>query len=317
MYLKNIADILASLRSEVEVHNAVNLYDINIISESFYAGLLNIVEGLELVNANAVGRNAAGVDLIDDNNRIAVQVTADSSSTKIRHTIDEFISNRLYERYSRLVILILTQKKRYTAEFDCRGLFQFDKNMDIRDVGDLMKKINTLDTAKLEKINVFLNREFHDKGGDYEPTEASEVETIMDLIEVISSNKNVSIRERDAVVDPEYKIYRRFREFADSLMSQYKTLLAVYGTALNTVETVRGSDDAQDIITMLYLRDLSVRFLDEAENDPVKALNALVDFFEKKLGRNGKKYDSMAIKFYLINEMIKCSVFPNEGGQMS
>ena len=100
-------------------------------------------------------------------------------------------------------------------------------------------------------------------------------------------------------------------------MSQYKTLLAVYGTALNTVETVRGSDDAQDIITMLYLRDLSVRFLDEAENDPVKALNALVDFFEKKLGRNGKKYDSMAIKFYLINEMIKCSVFPNEGGQMS
>ena len=44
----------------------------------------------------------------------------------------------------------------------------------------------------------------------------------------------------------------------------------------------------------------------------MEALNKLVNFFEIKLGKNGKKYDKAAIKFYLINELIKCNVFPNE-----
>lgn len=49
-----------------------------------------------------------------------------------------------------------------------------------------------------------------------------------------------------------------------------------------------------------------------ANNNPTKALDTLVEYFENKLSTNGKKYDRMAIKFYLVNEMIKCSVFPNE-----
>ena len=63
---------------------------------------------------------------------------------------------------------------------------------------------------------------------------------------------------------------------------------------------------------MLYLQDISIQYLDASKNDPINALNALVDFFADKLSENGKKYDRMAIKFYLISEMIKCSVFPNE-----
>lgn len=174
--------------------------------------------------------------------------------------------------------------------------------------------MNALDTEQLEKANDFIRREFTNRYELVQKTEASEVETIMDLIEFISSNKKISFEKRDFIIDPEFKICRRFKKFANSLIMQYETLLAVYGTALNEVKTVLGSDDAQDIITMLYLQDLSMKYLAESDDDPVMALNALVDFFELKLGVNGKKYDSRAIKFYLINEMIKCSVFPNERG---
>ncbi len=313
-YLKNIADCLNNLRCEVTVRNTINLYDINIVSETFYAGFLNIVEGWKLINANCTNKNAPGVDLIDETNRISIQVTSDNSSDKIKHTIEKFISSHLYEKYDRLIVLVLTGKRRYTTQFDDRGLFRFDKDRDIWDTADLISKVNVLDTEQLEKVNDFVDREFTQKYRIVQKTEASEVETIMDLIEFISSNKKVSFDKRDFIIDPEYKIYRRFKEFADSLITQYETLLAVYGTALSEVKTVLGSDDAQDIITMLYLQDLSMKYLAEADNDPVKALDALVDFFGQKLGTNGKRYDSRAIKFYLINEMIKCSVFPNERG---
>ena len=55
---------------------------------------------------------------------------------------------------------------------------------------------------------------------------------------------------------------------------------------------------------MFYLQDISIQFLDETNDDPVKALNMLVTYFDYKLSINSKKYDRAAIKFYLINEMI-------------
>lgn len=76
-----------------------------------------------------------------------------------------------------------------------------------------------------------------------------------------------------------------------------------------------GIDEAQDIIIILYLQDVSMRILKEEKNDPISALNKLVEYFEEKLSINGKKYDRMAIKFYLVQEMIKCRVFPNERGE--
>lgn len=316
LYLENIADNLGLLSHQVIVRNAINLYDINIVAETFYADMLNLIEDLELKNGNTIEKNAPGIDLIDEKNRIAIQVTSDSTSEKIKHSIEEFISNRSYEKYDRLVILILTKKKNYTTLFDTKGFFQFDKNSDIWDIEDLINRINTLDTEKLKKINDFLQNELGDKYNSIHSTEASEVETIMDLIEFISSHKKITLIERDVMVDPEYKINQRFKKFAESLIMQYKTLLGVYGTALAEVETIQGSDDAQDTITMLYLQEISIQYLDAANNDPTKALNALANFFEEKLSTNGKKYDSRAIKFFLINEMIKCSVFPNEGGQV-
>lgn len=128
VYLKTIAENLALLSREVSILNAVNLYDINIIAEDFFPGLLNLIYGYELKNANHLEKNAPAIDLIDRKNRIAVQVTSDNSSTKIRHTIAEFNKNQAYHLYDRLVVLILTQKKKYSSDFDTQGLFFFRKD---------------------------------------------------------------------------------------------------------------------------------------------------------------------------------------------
>ena len=311
LYLKNIADSLAFLSKQVSVRNAINLYDINIVAESFYAELLNLIEGINLKNINTITKNAPGIDLADEVNRICIQVTSNNTSDKIKHTIKEFLLNKSYEKYDRLIILILTSKKKYSTNFDTEGKFSFDKNNDIWDVEDLIKKVNDLQIDKLKAINEFLQLELNNKCGNMILSEASEVETIIDLIEFISSHKK-KYERKDVLIDPEYKIYKRFKDFSARLIEQYTTLYGVYGCALNEIDNTYEHDDAQDLITMLYLQYISIQYLDASKNDPINALNALVDFFADKLSENGKKYDRMAIKFYLINEMIKCSVFPNE-----
>ena len=59
-------------------------------------------------------------------------------------------------------------------------------------------------------------------------------------------------------------------------------------------------------------KEIVVSDVEKEHDNPIAALNKLVTYFEEKLSINGKKYDRSAIKFYLVNEMIKCRVFPNE-----
>lgn len=311
VYLKNIAENLALLSREVSILNAVNLYDINIIAEDFFPGLLNLIYGYELKNANHLEKNAPAIDLIDQKNRIAVQVTSDNSSTKIKHTIEEFNKSQAYHLYDRLVVLILTQKKKYSSNFDTQGLFSFEKARDIWDVEKLIKDIRELETAQIKNVSDYLSEELYNKYYSVRETQAGEVDTIIDLIEYISQHRKVN-KDRETTVDPEYKIYKRFKNFADKLITEYTTLYTIYGEALNIVNETLGIDEAQDIIIMFYLQDISVQFLEEEHDNPIVALNKLVTYFEEKLSINGKKYDRSAIKFYLVNEMIKCRVFPNE-----
>jgi len=311
IYLKNIGRNLALLSTEVRILNAVSLYDINVVAEDFYAGLLNLIYEYSLINANHVEKNAQAIDLFDADNRVSIQVTSDNTSAKIKHTIEEFNDNQSYKKYDRLIVLILTEKKKYTTNFDTKGMFTFEQKKDIWDTADLIEQINTLKTKRIKEISDYLEEELCNKIYEAKETQASEVDTIIDLIEYISNHKEVK-RIRDTIVDPELKIYKRFRDFTDKLINVYTTLLSIYGEALEVVAETLEPDEAQDIIIMIYLQDISIQYLEDAADNPVDALNNLVSYFEEMLSYNGKRYDRAAIKFYLINEMIKCRVFPNE-----
>lgn len=311
IYIKNIGAALALLSREVEILNCVNFYDINLVAEDFYAQLLNKIYGYNLCNLNAYEKNAPAIDLGDKVIRLSIQVTSDNDSEKIKKTIKKFIEHKQYSTYDRLVVLILTKKKNYSTDFDTQDIFSFDKRKDIIDYTDLIKDIKLKDTAALREISQFLENELVSRLKQIETTQASEVDTIIDLIEYITKNREKK-EKRNTIVDPEYKIDKRFNEFAERLKSNYLTLYTLYGEALNMVYTTLEIDEAQDLITVMYLQDISIKKLDEASNNPVNALEKLVDYFEEKLSQNGKKYDKAAIKFYLVNELIKCNVFPNE-----
>ena len=309
-YLNYIAQYLSILKLSIENLNSINLYNINIVAEDFYSGLLNLIFDTDFKNINTVIRNASSIDLYDKKNSIAFQVTSDASASKIQHTIDEFIKDEYYKDYKSLKVLVLTGKKKSKKTFCTNDLFSFDKDKDIIDNKDLMNIIRPLSEEKLRLINDYLYKELFIKYDQGTRTCENEVETIIALIEFISNNKRL-ITNRDIIVDPEYKINHRFKEFANNIKDQYMELRSVYGNALDEIE--KGTSDAAvDIVTRTYLQDESIRYLNQSGNDPIEALNNMTDFFADKLSMNGKKYDKVAIRYYLLDKVIKCSVFPNE-----
>lgn len=88
-YINDIVNRLSGLASSVELSGLLNLLGLHVISEDFYVDLLNLIYGWKLRNANSLQQNAPGIDLVDDSNRILVQVTGTSTKGKIDHSLKE------------------------------------------------------------------------------------------------------------------------------------------------------------------------------------------------------------------------------------
>ena len=78
---------MSVLSSYIHHSNCCNMQDINIISESFMADLLNILYGWKLRNANDISGNTKGYDLISQEEKIIFQVSATDGPAKIISTL--------------------------------------------------------------------------------------------------------------------------------------------------------------------------------------------------------------------------------------
>ena len=232
-------------------------------------------------------------------------------STKIKKSIEKFIEYKWFEKYDRLIILILTNKKKYSTEFDTQGKFDFNIKSDVIDGEDLIKMVNEYSPKELKDIAQFLEDELLEKVNQRRKIQATEVETVIDLIEFITQHKISSKKRLNTFVDPDHKINKRFKEYSEFLKNMYANLFVIYNEPIEEAKNVLGIDDVNEILINTFLMDISNNYLNENNGDCKEALDRLTEYFAKELEKIGKKYDFMAIKFYLISEIINCNVFPN------
>ena len=310
--IRTIRRWLSVLRYEVELSNSLNLQDINVIAENFYRDFLNLLYGYNLKNANYEKQNVASIDLFDDEKRFVIQVTSDNSSTKVHDTISGFNEGLLYESYDRLIILVITTKQDFPkAKFKKVGDSLFSKVNDIMDFTTIMKDIADLELKKLQLIEEFIVKEVASKAPFHKKSkESNEVETIMKLVEYLSEYSDID-DSPEKEPDPDGKIYLRFADYVGYLTGRYKELAYIYITPLKIAEKEIGLDKVKVLKIQLYLKSLSNRYLNEKGENPPEAIYALIAFFSSKLSIANFSFDETAAEFYLIDELIKCNVFPN------
>jgi sulfur carrier protein ThiS len=302
-YISLITKRLTYLQKEVENYNSLNLTDINIFAENFYRDLFNLI-GFNFNNTNFEINNFAHIDLIDTVNKQAIQITSQNDNVKIKEAIYGFFSKPENNGYKLQLLLISKNAKEYTTKFGKA----FNHKEDVLDIKRLLAIINDI-----KEINTIKNiADFLDNNvlTERKKTECSEVETIMELINYLSLNKNRVIIEKAVNVDPKNKIENRFSEHSDYLKNQYSELYAKYNGAL--VEATSKIDGVEAEIISDFLKDESDVILTKENNNSKLALHSLVELFYNKLSLNGVKFDKQAIKFYLLEELIKCNVFPNK-----
>lgn len=135
--------------------------DDNLGMEDLYCGILNIIfADYKLQNANHDKMNYPAIDLADEENGLAVQITATCTRKKLSHTLEEFFKHNLDRTFSRLIIMLIGDKQQYKP-FETKSGFRFDQKEDIWDNGKLMKKISELSLSRLKQLKEYLDEQIH------------------------------------------------------------------------------------------------------------------------------------------------------------
>lgn len=302
----------AILKTEVNLRSKLNLQDINVHAEQFYKILLNKIFNYGLENINIVDQNAAVIDLGDDKKRIAIQVTSNNSKTKIVETVEAFNEKELFNKYDELKILIIKDKTKRIGIIDSEN-FSFDMNKDVIDVNYILNAIlNINELDRLEEIEKWLSNELVQKYyQSKEKSKSNEVITFISLIDFLSNEENHKVYQSEDAPDPEHKIENRFKEYAPYLKSMYVDLYIDYAYALSLTEDNVELSSVKIRKIGIYLKDISNRYLNSSRNNPEDALENLCDYFKSLFIADNLPFDEMAIKFYLLHQLIKCNVFPN------
>ena len=136
------------------------MLDNNRVMETVLVELLNDLYGWSLTDLNVEKSNHPAIDLGDETERLAVQVTADASRAKKIKTLQMFDKHNLGAKYDEIVFLVITsqpsikltesQKLRY-----CKYTIQY------LDLNEIAKDINLItEREKFLKIHNYCMSEF-------------------------------------------------------------------------------------------------------------------------------------------------------------
>lgn len=101
--IENLEKDVAVMQNYINIENMYNNYTLNGYLESLSIKLFKIAYGFDLYNLNNDTKNIAGIDLVDNINGVAVQVTSNADKKKINKTIEIF-EDRYINEYKQLYI---------------------------------------------------------------------------------------------------------------------------------------------------------------------------------------------------------------------
>ncbi|PPK74875.1 ATP/maltotriose-dependent transcriptional regulator MalT [Methylobacter tundripaludum] len=149
----NISRELAIGIQDIKQRQAIQDYSLNIHAENFFRDVFNWVYDCHFENANFQSANAACIDLLDTQQKLAYQITSTTSKEKIANTL-QALAKPEYQGYE-IRIYYLLAKPYLSAKSKQEIRTDFALNIDeyLFDCSDLIKDINNLETDKLIALN--------------------------------------------------------------------------------------------------------------------------------------------------------------------
>lgn len=217
-YFNYIEEKLEVLARRIEKRGKINLLDLNIYSETFFAELMNLLFGLTLVNMNILKQNVEGIDLVDVNHKVVVQV----SSTCTKQKIEGSLNKDIFRRYSGYRFIFVSIAKDATKLRDKSFInphnAAFSPTDDIVDINTLLNVILSMEIDKQREVFEFVKKELGDD------VDLLKVDTNLATIINILANENLA----NCIESPEINSFEIDKKITFNDLSDVKDTIDDY-----------------------------------------------------------------------------------------
>lgn len=312
-YYSTIEERLNLLSLRVARNSSLNLHNLNIHCENFYAQLFNLIFGYNFRNLNKDNQNIESVDLIDERNHILAQVSATTTTRKIKDTLSKEILNE-YVGYTIIFIFISDKdaRKLRQQEFEKPKNVSFDSKKDIYDVTCLLSIINSLeDIDKIKEIYTFIRKELK------LDIDLKKIDS--DLVKLINILSKENLDENlYPVTRLPFKIQKKI-DFNG--LGSIKAIIkenAIYSRKLDEKYEefdklgINKSRAILNVIKSIYQK------LENQFNNPIELFNKITESLVGKIQSEMKEDNSISIEelelyvqIIVVDAFIKCKIFKN------
>lgn len=307
-----IEEHLFVLAYRVEARGKLNLLDLHLHSENFYRDFLNLLYGWNLENLNKVNQNVEAIDLIDNANRIVIQVSSTNTKQKIESALGKD-SMTNYKGWSfKFVSIARSATDLRTKNFTNPYGLNFSPTTDIIDIDSLVREIFALKTDKLQEIETFIRKEL---GND---TTSAVIES--DLTRIITMLAQVDWSTFDKIkLDNDFQIDAKI-DYNDLVKS--KMVIKEYNIWQNTVRRIYSAFDAEGLNKSLFvLQKIRSFYLEHCYilkgDDLFNAVrNDLKTEIRKHASSGELTEESIDIcsDIIVVDAFIRCKIFENPEG---
>lgn len=304
-YICDILDRLSGLAYNVELRGLLNLLDLHVISEDFFVGLLNLVYGWNLRNANSLLQNAPGIDLVDDSNHVLVQVTGSCTKKKIAHSLEE-ISEKYSGYHFYFVPIVLDARKQRIYGYTPPHRVLFNPKTDILDIHFIADRIKGMtDIEKVATIAMYVRNNIrHDT--------PSSVQLTSGLNDIICLLAKDSLNEGDFdTADFEIKAKISFNNlsiYAKDIIDQYKIY---YVNVQEIYKEYARQGKTKSMAVLQKLHKIYISLKTQASGDAL--FMAIEKEIIKQIEHSNNKLTEeqleMFVDILMVHAFIECKIF--------
>jgi hypothetical protein len=289
----------------------LNILDLNIHSENLYVYLLNELYDWELENLNALNQNVESIDLIDNINKIFIQVSATKTTNKINSALSKgTISD--YKGYTFKFISIAHDADNLREKtFENPHGITFNPKSDIIDKKSILNKILGLNIDKQKKVYELVKKELGRE------IDIIKLDSNLAVIINILSKQDLS----DIDISVEINRFDIDRKMDYNELSETKMIIEDYAIHYAHVNKKYKEFDSQGVNkSFSVLQSIRKTYIQECVNTTNKADYIFLRVIKKvkeKVIRSANYIEipidelDLCVNILVVDSFIRCKIFKN------
>lgn len=311
-YFNYIEEKLNFIVFRIKERGKLNILDLNIYAENFFAGLCNIIFDFELQNLNYINQNIEGIDLIDEKNRILIQVSSNCTKEKIENSLNKKIYLN-YRDYSYKFILIGKEVNKSLKKYKFSNPYniKFIPEEDIWNINSLLKEILNLNIKKQIELFEFIKLELGEINNmNIETNLAKVINILSEKLEFnFSSPEIINFAIEDKI---KFNKLENVREFIDEYKIYYYKIDEIYN------EFDKEGKNKSYSLLQSFKREY-IKLKNAGKDSSTIFYEIINNAIETVL--NSSNYDKIAfeeletcIYILVVDAFVRCKIFENPEG---